>query len=483
LLFLGCASVPRGAGADAVGEVPAVVRPADAEAPAPAVDAPVDAADVEDGDTDDGPESADSGDDPEDESRTAVASEGPSGPRYTADVDDATLEKLWKENPAALGSLSIGFADAGRIVNAVPFPDGPHWTVYDRAAAWATQETIDYVAAAVTRAAETFPGTPPLRLSHLSRRDGGWMRPHHSHQSGRDADLPFHYPAGRDRCRPAERCMDLPRNWALLRALVTETDLQFVLVDRRIQKVLRDHALSVGEDRAWVDSLFLGEHRLVMHARRHRDHFHARFFNPRAQELGRRVQPLMPKGRPEYNVAVHRVRRGDTLGALAMRYGTSVAFIRKVNRMRGSFLRAGQTLLMPLQGPCQSCPQAPEVVVPPRRLPPSTPPAMLVKKDAPPPAPVAAAPQPAPDAEPAKAAPLPAASDAAAPAAPASSEAAPAALVGAEAPVPASAPAAANPAPRPAIAGSPAAPLPTVAPPAPQMPKRPVDAVTAPTLR
>ena len=109
-----------------------------------------------------------------------------------------------------------------------------------------------------------------------------------------------------------------------------------ILVDRRIINVLYKHALEIGENKEWLDSVFrAGAHSIVRHARRHRDHFHVRFYNPRAQELGRRIVPLLAQ-RPEQNIVMHRVRRGDTLGAIASRYNASVKAIQRVNRMPGS---------------------------------------------------------------------------------------------------------------------------------------------------
>jgi LysM repeat protein len=66
---------------------------------------------------------------------------------------------------------------------------------------------------------------------------------------------------------------------------------------------------------------------------------------------------------------MHRVRSGDTLGAIAMRYNSTVPSIRNVNRIRGHMLRIGQVLSVPLRGPCTRCPVPPPVVVPPRRAP------------------------------------------------------------------------------------------------------------------
>ena len=291
--------------------------------------------------------------------------------RYSADLDDAELERRWKEEPTSLGPISIGFADAGRLVNGVRFPEGPLWVILDPPRTFATQELVDGVVAAAEEVNAVFADTPRLQIGHISREDGGWLRPHQSHQAGRDIDLPFYdLPApakGGDR-------FDLPRNWALLRALITLGDVQFVLVDRRIQKRLYDYALSIGEDKGWLDSLFhSGMDSLVFHARRHRDHFHVRYWAGRAQELGRRVQPLLPKGKAEYNLAIHRVKQGDTLGAIARKYDTTITSIRKVNGLTGNLIRAGATLQVPLGTACIDCPVPPEVIVPPRRRPPSTP--------------------------------------------------------------------------------------------------------------
>ncbi len=46
--------------------------------------------------------------------------------------------------------------------------------------------------------------------------------------------------------------------------------------------------------------------------------------------------------------ARYRVRRGDSLYAIARRYGVSIEGLRAVNRLRGSLIRPGQELLLPL---------------------------------------------------------------------------------------------------------------------------------------
>lgn len=296
---------------------------------------------------------------------------------YSCDLSDDELTRRWVEEPESLGSISVGVTEAGRLVNGVQLPRGDAWQVVDLNNAWGAKETIDFIVDAATTVREQFAGCAPLRINHIGRKNGGYLRPHQSHQSGRDVDLGFYYPVGEDPghlSKKRELAMDLPLNWALLKAVVTKADVEFVLVDQRIQKRLYDYALSAGEDKAWLDQLFhAGAASVVRHARRHRDHFHVRFYAARSQELGWRIQPLLSK-QPEQNLVIHRVVKGDTLGALATRFNSSVKLIQKANGLTSTSLSAGRTLNIPLRGPCTNCPVPPPLVIPPRCLPPGLPP-------------------------------------------------------------------------------------------------------------
>ena len=65
----------------------------------------------------------------------------------------------------------------------------------------------------------------------------------------------------------------------------------------------------------------------------------------RAPALQAGLEALPPEQRVRWQR--HRIRRGDTLGGIARRYGTTVAVIRRANGVRGSRIRAGDHLLIP----------------------------------------------------------------------------------------------------------------------------------------
>lgn len=54
-----------------------------------------------------------------------------------------------------------------------------------------------------------------------------------------------------------------------------------------------------------------------------------------------------PKPKPKPVTVRHTVKKGDTLSALARKYGTSISKIQSANNIKGSVIRLGQTLTIP----------------------------------------------------------------------------------------------------------------------------------------
>ena len=287
------------------------------------------------------------------------------------------LEKKLKDDPKVLGSISVGRTNAGALVNGVTMPEGPRWKIVDRGETYGTSETVNFVIAAIDKVNEEFPeGTRPLHVGDISRRSGGPLAPHRSHQSGRDVDLGFYYlTEERWYTRGSGANLDLPRTWALVRAFITETDVELIFLDRRLQRILRAYAESIGEDERWLDDLFEGTNNvlgpLIRHERGHSTHLHVRFYNPVAQESGRRTyKALRNLGliKPPVYYIKHKVRRGQTLGHLARKYRTSVKEIKRANRLRSTLIKANKTYKIPRRGWVRNVPGT--VELPLRRLPP-----------------------------------------------------------------------------------------------------------------
>jgi penicillin-insensitive murein endopeptidase len=284
------------------------------------------------------------------------------------------IARLVSSQLASLGSMTFGTAAHGGLLNAVHMPEDERWVLVDPPHAWGTAETVRYIVSAVTAVMDEFPKSPRLFIGDLSRREGGYLAPHLSHQSGRDVDIGYFYQSKPIWYRRAtRRNLDLARTWALIRAFITRTDVRYIFMDRKVQSVLRAHAQKLGEDPDWLESIFHGSDGappIILHEPGHDTHFHVRFYNPVAEETGRRCYRALLKRHKlqlaRYHIA-HRARKGETLLGLARRYGTSVRAIMKANHLRRTLLRAGKSYLIPREAPVSA---SEPVALPPRRLPP-----------------------------------------------------------------------------------------------------------------
>jgi hypothetical protein len=314
------------------------------------------------------------------DSRSPTAARPSDAPAALLELSDDDLLAKIQADPGALGSLSIGKPSRATLFNGVALPANPRWEIAPNADTWATSETLAAIQNAVDTVHELFPDTPPITIGDISAPNGGRLHRHQTHQGGRDVDFGFYYRAGKGTWfTPGNSTnLDLARNWAFVRALVTRTDVETILLDTRIQRSLYRYALGLGEDKEWLDRIFQfskgSSEAIVCHVVGHLTHYHVRFYNAVAQELGRRAHPLLVKlnimSPPVYTVS-HVARSGQTLGALAARYGTSVRAIMQANGMATTQLRVGRTYQIPMRG--APGPVNEPIVVPRRLLPPSTP--------------------------------------------------------------------------------------------------------------
>jgi len=358
----------------------AAVTPAPPPATAPAVAPEAESAEPPDSADTPATEATDDSDEPDDESEE-TEHEPVAGEHRPHPLDGWTEEQIAhavRSDLSSLGSMSVGNPNAGLLVNGRQAQASDLYTPIAPGTAWGTEETLAYLDAALRKVHATLPDTPALALGDISAQTGGPISPHLSHQAGRDVDISYFY-LGEQRWyrRGNAANLDVKRNWAFIRALVTETDVDLIFMDNSIQALVRDYALSIGEDRAWVEGLFGHgrERAIIRYARGHATHVHVRFYNPIAQETARRsYAALVARGvvPPVQNYVQHLVKKRETLGKIAKKYGVSVEAIKHANHLKKSLIHENRPILIPVAHP-RPAPPAGRLAFPPRRLPPSEP--------------------------------------------------------------------------------------------------------------
>lgn len=283
-----------------------------------------------------------------------------------------------KPNADALGAISVGHPFAGYLVNGVRMPEGDAWSVGVPQHAYGTEETVASLVYCIRKVSNDFPGTPKVKLGSLSPKGGGAAPPHKSHRTGRDVDIYlYRLPGFEDRWNKSAKAEDLDRarTWALMRCFITDTDIDFILLDRTVQAWVREYALSIGEDPDWLSDLFEGDEKryssLIKHIPGHTAHMHVRFVSAAARKRGLLAYDrLVEQGHIPLPVRelTHRVARGDTLIGLAHKYKTNVKKLKRLNRLRTSLIKVGQVLKLQKRQDIRGARDP--VIVPPRRLPP-----------------------------------------------------------------------------------------------------------------
>lgn len=192
---------------------------------------------------------------------------------------------------------SQGKASRGRLRNARLMPEGRGYYLRDvRSSLWGTDTTIQSLMTAFKVYADAYPDGPAINLGDISRRRGGKLKPHISHQSGRDVDVGFvHTREASEKgvikkrfIRATADNLDAEKTWVFIKAVIQTGNVQTIFVDKSVQKALWNVAKDeITEEQR--DAIFSWPHRassssaLFQFWPGHRNHFHIRFKCPPRQ--------------------------------------------------------------------------------------------------------------------------------------------------------------------------------------------------------
>ena len=240
-----------------------------------------------------------------------------------------------------LASVFGGLLGLAGVAGAAPFPGvwlprhGEGYLVpdtwADRGLRYGREALVGLIERAAARVAEDEPGST-LYVGDLSLKSGSWTEWHRSHGNGIDGDLLFFavdddgnpapppsrmitYDASGVGIAPdgSRLHFDVARNWALVRALITDdTPVSVIFVSWPLRAMLLAYARDTDEPAALIDRAaeVLAQ---PGDSAAHDDHFHVRIVGPANPEPARpRVYARSGNDRPHVKPA-HHARHGQRL--------------------------------------------------------------------------------------------------------------------------------------------------------------------------
>jgi penicillin-insensitive murein endopeptidase len=203
-------------------------------------------------------------------------------------------------------SRSIGSPTSGRLVYGARLADAPYIRVVPTYAAgdvrWGTEALVGMIDRAARQVRRQFPDAV-LSVGHLSRAGGGELDRHHSHESGRDADIGYYVknhlgkPAYADHFVAFQgdgtaphwpgAVFDDARNWLLVAAMLTDpvAHVSHIFVATPLRARLLAYAERIGAPAALRQRAaeVMAQPRGALP---HDDHFHVRISCPAGSTTG-----------------------------------------------------------------------------------------------------------------------------------------------------------------------------------------------------
>ncbi|HYA42145.1 MAG TPA: penicillin-insensitive murein endopeptidase, partial [Syntrophobacteraceae bacterium] len=139
-------------------------------------------------------------------------------------------------------TASYGHPYQGHLENGVVFPNQfPGYHVRDESRSYTTPEVVGALLDAIEAVRTQFPDTCDLFIGDFSSQCGGFATHHRSHQNGRDVDIGMYAKGNRplNTLVPmGEENLDAAKTWCLIENLIASQRVQYIFLDRRVQKVL-----------------------------------------------------------------------------------------------------------------------------------------------------------------------------------------------------------------------------------------------------
>lgn len=151
---------------------------------------------------------------------------------------------------------------------------------------YGTRRVVQLIVSTFEKYRRRFKG-PTVIMGDLSKKGGGPLAGHVSHQKGRDVDIGWVFKKGKGNSKRFingnAKNLDVRRTWALVHAFLKTEQIEFIFIDYNIQKLLYEEALKRRVSKQKLAQWFQYPrpkarlYGIVRHWKGHADHMHIRF--------------------------------------------------------------------------------------------------------------------------------------------------------------------------------------------------------------
>lgn len=183
-------------------------------------------------------------------------------------------------------SESYGKPSRGRLFNGRFLQKEGNGFIHTGKGSYGTDETISCLIYSIGKVREKYPDSVAVVIGSLSKVNGGKIKPHKSHQNGRDVDIGYYYKGNKplkhlQKMRAYE--VDVEKTWTLIENLLQTGWVEYIFMNYKFQKLFYDYVKNLGYDEKTLKKIFQYPRGrktgagIIRHEHGHLAHFHVRF--------------------------------------------------------------------------------------------------------------------------------------------------------------------------------------------------------------
>ena len=185
----------------------------------------------------------------------------------------ATVGEDMPEFEVRQSALSIGKPHRGRLKDGLKLPESDDYVIRFERLCYGTSVAVGAIRSAIAAFRRDTGFDADIFIGAMSRKVGRRLRPHRSHQSGRDVDVRLPAMPYASGYKLTSEEVDWHATWSLAHAFVRTGVVKVIFLERKFHERVRRAGMRLGATDAELADVMAALH----HSKGHTSHMHVRF--------------------------------------------------------------------------------------------------------------------------------------------------------------------------------------------------------------